>query len=187
MTDQMQPDVRESERKVLTRLDALGIPYEYHRHQPVHTIDECLELPYAEKDVTFCKNILLCNRQKTDFYLYVTVPKKPFRTADVSKLLGVSRLSFAPDDALPRLLSLYSGALTPLALWLNPSSGIRLVLDREIRQPGRIAFHPAVNTATVIFRQEDFFQHVVPTLAQEVTTLDVPWPQAADQHKPADG
>ena len=94
----------------------------------------------------------------------------------MSKLLGVSRLSFAPDDALPRLLRLYSGALTPLALWLNPESGIRLVLDREIRQPGRIAFHPAVNTATVIFAQEDFFGSVVPALPGEPLYLDVPWP-----------
>ena len=167
------------EQTILDRLSSLGIPYEHYRHHPVHTIDECLDLPYAEADVTFCKNILLCNRQQTQFYLYVTVPKKPFRTADVSKLLGVSRLSFAPDDALPRLLSLYSGSLTPLALWLNPDSGIQLVLDKEIRQPGRIAFHPAVNTATVIFRQEDFFTRVVPELPGKPVFLDVPWPEAA--------
>ena len=164
------------ENTILGRLNSLNVPYELYHHHPVHTIDECLDLPYAEADVTFCKNILLCNRQQTQYYLYVTVPKKPYRTADVSKLLGVSRLSFAPDDALPRLLSLYSGSLTPLALWLNPDSGIRLVLDREIRQPGRIAFHPAVNTATVIFRQEDFFDRIVPELPGEPVFLDVPWP-----------
>ena len=164
------------ENTIMEWLGSLGVPYELYHHHPVHTIDECLDLPYAEEDVTFCKNILLCNRQQTQFYLYVTVPKKPFRTADVSKLLGVSRLSFAPDEALPRLLQLYSGSLTPLALWLNPDSGIQLVLDREIRQPGRIAFHPAVNTATVIFRQEDFFSQVVPALPGEPVFLDVPWP-----------
>ena len=176
MAEPFQIDSRETEGKILRRLDALGVAYERFEHHPVHTIEECLELPYAEADVTFCKNILLCNRQKTQYYLYVTVPMKPFRTADVSKLLGVSRLSFAPDDTLPRLLSLYSGALTPLALWLNPDSGIRLVLDREIRQPGRIAFHPAVNTATVIFSQEDFFATVLPALSRKAILLDVPWP-----------
>ena len=174
-------DPQETEGLILSRLQALDVPYERYEHQPVHTIDDCLALPYAEADVTFCKNILLCNRQKTEFYLYVTVPKKPFRTADVSRLLGVSRLSFAPDDMLPELLSLYSGALTPLALWLNPEAGVKLVLDREIRQPGRIAFHPAVNTATVIFRQEDFFDRIVPALAEEVTFLEVPWPAVQER------
>ncbi len=174
----IQINTHETESLILHRLDAMGIPYEYYEHHAVHTIDECLDLPYAEPDVTFCKNILLCNRQKTDFFLYVTVPKKPFRTADVSKLLCVSRLSFAPDDALPRLLQLYSGSLTPLALWLNPDSGIQLVLDRGIRQPGRIAFHPAVSTATVIFAQDVFFDRVVPALPGNPVFLDVPWPTA---------
>ncbi len=169
-------DGHETEGRILNCLNKLNIPYERYEHTPVHTIDECLGLPYAEADVTFCKNILLCNRQQTRFYLYVTVPKKPFRTADVSKLLGVSRLSFAPDDALPRLLKLYSGALTPLALWLNPDADVQLVLDREIRRPGRIAFHPAINTATVIFSQEDFFDRIVPALPGEPLYLDVPWP-----------
>ena len=53
---------------------------------------------------------------------------------------------------------------------LNPDSGIRLVLDSEIRQPCRIAFHPVVNTATVIFRQA----HVVPALPGDTVFLDVP-------------
>ena len=180
----MKIDAKETEARILEKLDSLGIAYERYEHHPVHTIDECLGLPYAEADVTFCKNILLCNRQQTQFYLYVTVPKKPFRTADVSKLLGVSRLSFAPDDALPRLLSLYSGSLTPLALWLNPDSGIRLVLDSGIRAPGRIAFHPAVNTATVILRQEDFFTRVLPALSKDVILLDVPWPHMPGQEAP---
>lgn len=170
-------DGHETERRILDRLNELNVPYELHEHHPVHTIEECMNLPCAEADVTFCKNILLCNRQQTQFYLYVTVPGKPYRTADVSKLLGVSRLSFAPDDALPRLLSLYSGALTPLALWLNPESGVQLVMDKETRQPGRIAFHPAVNTATVILGQEDFFACVVPALPGNTIFLDVPWPE----------
>ena len=86
---------------VFERLNRLGIPCERHEHHRVHTIAECLALPYAEPDVTFCKNILLCNRQGTEYWLYVTLPDKPFRTADVSRALGVSRLSFAPAEKLP--------------------------------------------------------------------------------------
>ena len=162
---------------ILARLDAASIPYALYDHHPVHTMQECLALPYAQSDVTFCKNIFLCNRQKTDFYLYVTVPDKPFRTADVSKLLGVSRLSFAPDDALPGLLHLLSGALTPLALFCAERRDIPLVLDRDIRRPGRIAFHPAVNTSTLVFDQNVFFDRVVPMLSERPVWLDVPWPR----------
>lgn len=72
------------------------IPFELFEHEAAHTMADCLALSYAAPDVTFCKNILLCDRKQTAFYLYVTLPDKHFRTADVSKLLGVSRLSFAP-------------------------------------------------------------------------------------------
>lgn len=90
--------------RVLNHLQALSIPCEVYEHPAVFTMEECLALPYAAPDVTFCKNILLCNRQQTAFYLYVTLPDKPFRTADTSKLLHSSRLSFAPSECLPTML-----------------------------------------------------------------------------------
>ena len=151
--------------RVMERLRALRIPHEYHEHAPAMTMADCLALPYAAPDVTFCKNILLCNRQQTAFYLYVTPPDKPFRTADTSKALGSSRLSFAPAECLPAMLGLESGSLSPLGLWFDPEGRIQLVFDREIRREGRIAFHPCDNTATVLFPQEVFFEQVVPTLA----------------------
>ena len=150
--------------RVMERLRSLGIPHEYFEHDPARTMADCLALPYAAPDVTFCKNILLCNRQQTAFYLYVTPPDKPFRTADTSKALGSSRLSFAPAECLPAMLGLESGSLSPLGLWFDGEKRIQLVFDREIRHEGRIAFHPCDNTATVIFEQSVFFDRVVPTL-----------------------
>ena len=162
--------------EVIARLEALGVPFEKHEHAAAFTMADCLALPYAAPDVTFCKNILLCNRQKTAYYLYVTDPEKPFRTADVSKALGVSRLSFAPEETLPAMLDLESGSLSPLALWFDRDQRIQLVFDRLIRREGRIAFHPCDNTATVIFPQEVFFTQVVPSLGHRPAWLDTPWP-----------
>ncbi len=159
------------------KLSTLDVPFEWHEHEAANTMADCLALPYCAPDLTFCKNILLCNRQKTVHYLYITLPDKPFRTADVSKLLGVSRLSFAPEEALEELCRLHRGSLSPLALWFDDEKRITLVLDRAIRREGRIAFHPCDNTATVIFGQEVFFGQVLPALGHEPCWLDVPWPQ----------
>lgn len=156
---------------ILARLRGLSIPCEVHEHAPAYTMADCLALPYASADVTFCKNILLCNRQQTAFYLYVTLPDKTFRTADVSKKLGSSRLSFAPPDCLPRMLHLESGSLSPLGLWFDEAQQIQLVLDAEVRREGRIAFHPCDNTATVLFDQEVFWTRVVPKLGHEALWL----------------
>lgn len=156
---------------IMARLQEYSIPHEYHEHAAAYTMEDCLALPYAEADVTFCKNILLCNRQQTAFYLYVTVPGKPFRTSDVSKRLGSSRLSFAPEERLEEMLHLHSGSLSPLGLYFDEAQRIHLVFDQDVRQEGRIAFHPCDNTATVLFRQDVFWQDVVPTLGHEPVFL----------------
>lgn len=156
-----------NKRNVIERLRALDIPCEVHEHQAAPTMEDCLALPYAAPDVTFCKNILLCNRQMTDFYLLVMPPEKPFRTSAVSKLLGSSRLSFAPNEYLMDMLGLESGSLSPLALWFDEGKRVKLVIDGEVRKQGRIAFHPCDNTATVIFQQDVFWRQVLPALAHE--------------------
>jgi len=152
---------------IMARVRTLTVPHEYHEHAPAHTMEDCLALPYAAPDVTFCKNLLLCNTAKTVFYLYVTDPAKPFRTSEVSKRLGSSRLSFAPPEYLQAMLHLEPGSLSPLGLWFDGEHRIRLAFDRDVQRPGRIAFHPCDNTATVLFRQEDFWQTVVPALGHE--------------------
>ncbi len=152
---------------IMQHIAALGVPYEYHEHAAAHTMADCLALPYAAPDVTFCKNLLLCNTPRSAFYLYVTVPDKPFRTGDVSKRIGSSRLSFAPPECLPQMLHLESGSLSPLGLWFDTEQRIRLVFDRDVQHSGRIAFHPCDNTATVLFEQQVFWEQVVPALEHE--------------------
>ena len=156
---------------IMSRIRALNIPHEYHEHAAAHTMADCLALPYAAPDVCFCKNLLLCNTPKTAFYLYVTTPEKPFRTGDVSKRLGSSRLSFAPPACLPEMLHLESGSLSPLGLWFDTENRIRLAFDRDVQRPGRIAFHPCDNTATVLFEQRVFWEEVVPALGHEVVFI----------------
>ena len=156
---------------VLQHLDTLQIPYALYEHPAAFTMEECYALPFAGPDVTFCKNLLLCNRQQTAFYLLVISPDSHFRTAELSHELGVSRLSFAPEDALPQLLGLEKGAVSPLGLWFDQEQQVRLLFERAIRKPGKIAFHPCDNTATVVFEQEVFWQQVVPTLKHAVTMV----------------
>ena len=152
---------------IMSRIRELNIPHEYYEHAAAHTMEDCLALPYAAPDVTFCKNLLLCNTPKTAFFLYVTVPGKPFRTGDISKRLGSSRLSFAPSECLMDMLHLQSGSLSPLGLWFDGEQRIRLAFDKDVQREGRIAFHPCDNTATVLFDQQVFWEQVVPALEHE--------------------
>ncbi len=156
---------------ILARLKEWAVPCEVHEHAPAPTMADCLALPYAAPDVTFCKNLLLTPANRSAYYLYVTLPDKAFRTGDVSKRIGSSRLSFAPADCLPEMLRLEPGSLSPLGLWFDGEQRITLVIDRDVQRPGRIAFHPCDNTATVIFDQQVFFEQVLPALGHEAQLI----------------
>ena len=144
---------------ILARLDAMAVPYDRYDH-PAATLEDCKTLPFASPEVTVCKNILLCNRQQTAFFLYLTLPDKPFRTSQVSHALGSSRLSFAPGECLETMLHLHTGSLSPLGLWFDEARAITLAVDSAVMQTRRIAFHPCDNTCTVVFDQADFWGQV---------------------------
>ena len=149
---------------ILSWLDAQSVPYRFFEHPPAHTIEDCLAMPFIHEDVTICKNVFLANRQVTAFYLMLLRPATPFRTAVVSKALGVSRLSFAPESALPALLHLQPGAVSPLGLYFDRTHSITLCYEADVRRTAEIAFHPCDNTATVIFTQQVFWDQVLPML-----------------------
>ena len=151
----------------LNTLKEWGIPFEHWDHPAAHTIEDCLRMPFIGTDVVICKNIFLCNRQQTQFYLMLIHPEKQFRTALVSQELGVSRLSFAPDTLLPQMLGLLLGAVSPLGLLFDKEKRVELVCDRSIREYAKIAFHPCVNTETVIFQSRDFWEKVLPKMGIE--------------------
>ncbi len=166
--------MQDVQTEILAFLNRLGVAYEYHTHEAAHTIDDCLAMPFITEDVTICKNIFLCNRQQTAYTLLLLKPLTPFRTSVVSKTLGSSRLSFAPEDALPRLLHLTSGSVSPLGLYYDQNHTITLAAEEAVQATPRIAFHPCDNRATVIFSQHIFWQEVLPALHVTPVLLSLP-------------
>ncbi len=168
---QTQANVQQT---ILAWLDQNGIAYRVYTHEPAYTIDACLELPFIQEHVTICKNVFLTNRQQTDYFLMLLRPQTPFRTAVVSKALGTSRLSFAPEAALHSLLHLSSGSVSPLGLYFDQSHRIQLCYEAAVRDSMEIAFHPCDNAATVIFEQAVFWEQVLPLLGvQPIAIKDV--------------
>ena len=156
------------EYRLLTEtLSQSRIPFERHIHEAVHTMEDCYRVQVLAEDTVMPKNIFLCNRQQTDFYLYLCPPFEPFRTAVFSKALGVSRLSFAGDEHLFRMLRVSPGAVTPLALLFDRGRQVQLVMDNRLLKAERLAFHPLIPTETFIFRREDFLARFLPLTGHE--------------------
>ena len=126
-------------------LDRLAIPYTRVDHDPADTIAACHEIEKV-LGAPICKNLVLCNRQKTAFYLLLMEGDKPFRTKDLSKQIGSARLSFAAPEDMETYLGVTPGSATILALANDPDHKVQLILDRTVAETGHFGCHPCINT-----------------------------------------
>lgn len=149
------------EVRVYDYLDRLNIPYERTDHEEVHTMEDLYE---ADKilGVVLCKNLFLCNRQKTDFYLLSMPADKPFKTKELSGQLGISRLSFADPQDLLKYLDIEPGAVSVMGLMNDTAHKVRLLMDEEIRGDEFFGCHPCVTTASLKIKMQDILERFLP-------------------------
>lgn len=150
-------------QEILAALAEWNVPYTMVEHEPAMGMDDLP--PIVQKlGPPFFRNLFLCNRQKTEFYLLLIVGDKPFRTAEVSKKLGVSRLSFGDAETLYEMLGVTPGGVNPLSLLFDPQHKIHLVIDGDILQWERACMHPGVNTKSIAVSMDDFKNVILPKL-----------------------
>ena len=152
---------QEKEIRVYDLLDRLGI--EYHRvdHEAAMTMEACHEADEA-MGTKMCKNLLLCNRQKSSFYLLMLPGEKVFKTSILSKEIGSSRLSFADGEYMERFLDITPGSLSVLGLMNDSESAVQLLIDREVLEEEFIGVHPCVNTSSLKLRTRDLLEKILP-------------------------
>lgn len=163
----------EKEIRVYDFLDNLGIIYGRVDHEPAMTMEACAEIDKV-LDATTCKNLLLCNRQKTDFYLLLMQGDKVFQTKELSAQLGVSRLSFASAEAMEEYLDITPGSLSVLGLINDRDFHVKLVIDKPVLQGAYIGFHPCINTSTLRLKTSDLVEKIIPAMNHAPTLVNLP-------------
>lgn len=161
------------ERRCYEFLDRLGVAYRRADHAPAATMELCREIE-TRLGCPICKNLLLTNRQQTDFYLLLMEGDKVFKTKHLSKALGCARLSFASDAQMEQLVDITPGSLSILGLMNDPEKKVRLVIDRPVLEQPEIGFHPCRNTSTLAVSMEDFREKILPALGHELTVVELP-------------
>ena len=156
-------------------LDSLGVSYQRIDHEAAMTMEACEEIDRTlGDDTSICKNLFLCNRQKTSFYLLMMPGEKVFKTKDLSKQLGVARLSFASPEDMLRLLNITPGSVSVLGLMNDHDGRVRLLIDRDLLQDAYLCCHPCINTSTLKLRMADAIDVLIPALAHTPTYVDLP-------------
>lgn len=160
----------EKEIRVYDFLDALGIVYGRLDHEPAMTMAVCAEIDVALQ-ATICKNLFLCNRQETDFYLLMIPDNKKFKTKDLSAQLGVARLSFGKESYMERFLDVTPGSVSVMGLMNDKENSVRLLIDEDVLKSEYVGFHPCINTSSLRVSVKDFAEILVPALEHEPTIV----------------
>ena len=157
-------------------LDSLGILYTRVDHSHADTIEAC----HAVEQVLgwpVCKNLFLCNRQKTQYYLLMLEGDKVFKTKDLSKQLGASRLSFAGSEDMVELLGVHPGSVTVLGLMNDKAQKVQLVIDKPVYEGVNVACHPCISTSTLCFSWQDLLEKLLPAMEHAPIVVDLPDPE----------
>ena len=153
-------------------LDSLGIEYTRADHEHVDTMAACEEID-AALGMEICKNLVLCNRQKTSFYLLLVQGDKPFHTREVSSQIGSARLSFGTPEDMERLLGLLPGSVSIMGLMNDREGKVRLLVDADVLKCGDFGCHPCVNTSTIRLKTADIFEKFLPAVGHDYTVVNL--------------
>ena len=151
------------EIRVYDFLDKLGISYQRVDHEAAMTMEACAAVDEA-LEATMCKNLLLCNRQCTDFYLLLLPGDKVFKTKVLSKQIGSSRLSFADGSYMEQYLDITPGSLSVLGLMNDKDHHVTLLIDEDLLQGKYIGMHPCINTSSLRLLTADLMDIVIPAM-----------------------
>ena len=144
------------EIRVYDLLDKLGIEYIRTDHERTDTMEECNEIDKV-LEVLICKNLFLCNRQKTNFYLLMMPGDKPFKTKELSSQINSARLSFASAEDMEKYLDIHPGAVSVMGLMNDHGNAVQLLVDEDVLKGDYFGCHPCVNTSSLKLKTEEVF------------------------------
>lgn len=138
-------------------LDSLGIAYERVDHEAAETMEACREIDEILAPAVICKNLFLCNSQKTKFYLLMIKEDKRFKTKEISHQINSARLSFATPDFMEKFLDITPGSVSVLGLMNDKENQVQLLVDEDVLKGELLGCHPCINTSSLRLRVEDVF------------------------------
>ena len=165
----------EKEIRVYDLLDKLGVEYQRVDHEAAMTMEACEEIDRTLGDGTaICKNLFLCNRQETDFYLLLMPGDKPFKTKDLSKQINSARLSFADESYMEEFLDITPGSVSIMGLMNDTDNHVQLLMDKEVLEGETLGCHPCINTSSLKLKTKEVMEKFLPAVHHEAVIVELP-------------
>ena len=163
----------EKEIRTYDLLDKLGITYERVDHEEANTMEACLAIDEVLAPAVICKNLFLCNAQKTRFYLLMIREDKKFKTKEISHQINSARLSFAPAEYMEQFLDITPGSVSVMGLMNDVDNQVTLLVDEDVLKEELFGCHPCINTSSIRLKVYDVFEKFLPEVHHDymVVTL----------------
>lgn len=162
----------EKEIRTYELLEKLKIDFQRLDHHVAETIEVCHGIDEMLQ-TTICKNLFLCNSQKTDFYLLMIPGHKKFMTKNLSKQIESSRLSFAGPEYMEEFLDITPGSVSVLGLMNDKNLRVRLLVDKEVAESEHVGCHPCINTSSLKIKTKDLFEKFLEYTGHEITIVEL--------------
>ena len=148
---------------------------EYYRtdHEPATTMEVCNDIDKI-LDTLICKNLFLCNRQKTNFYMLMMPGDKPFKTKDLSKQINSARLSFADESYMEEFLDITPGSVSIMGLMNDTDNHVQLLMDKEVLEGESLGCHPCINTSSLKLKTKEVMEKFLPAVHHEAVIVELP-------------
>ncbi len=163
-------DRLEKEIAVYLFLEKLGVEFLRVDHQPAMTMEICAEIDKV-LGAAICKNLFLCNRQQTNFYLLMMPDDKPFKTKNLSQQIGSARLSFAGAEHMEALLNITPGSVSVMGLMNDTENRVTLLIDEDVLKDDFFGCHPCINTSSLKIKTDDLLNKIIPALGNKFSTV----------------
>ena len=151
-------------------LDQLGIEYQRTEHEFADNMEACYEIDKV-LGVVICKNLFLCNRQKTNFYLLMMPGEKKFKTKELSSQINSARLSFADAEDMLKYLDIEPGAVSIMGLMNDHENAVQLLIDEDVLKDEYVGCHPCVCTSSLKIRTQDILERFLPATGHEMKVV----------------
>lgn len=157
---------QDKEIRVYDLLDELEISFQRTDHEVTNTMEACNEIDKI-LEVLICKNLFLCNRQKTNFYLLMMPGDKPFKTKELSAQINSARLSFGAEEDMVRYLNTHPGSVSVMGLMNDVENKVQLLIDEDVLKGEYLGCHPCINTSSLKLKTEDVLKKFLPAVHHE--------------------
>lgn len=163
----------DKEIRVYDLLDKLGMEYYRTDHEPATTMEVCNDIDKI-LDTLICKNLFLCNRQKTQFYLLMMPGDKVFKTKDLSQHINSARLSFAGEEYMKEYLDITPGSVSIMGLMNDTDNHVQLLIDKEVLEGDSLGCHPCINTSSLKLKTKEVMEKFLPAVHHEAIIVELP-------------